>query len=120
MNEEFEQELQKSIEEIKSKATPRNISRMIVKGIARYGVGFVAATLVKTYCPTENKKQQLQLMIGAYVIGGIAADAAGDWAVREFDEAVDFVLKCIGKAKDFDETTKESPAEPTLTEVPTE
>jgi len=117
---EFEAKLKEQLEEVKSHITPRSVARTIVKQVASHSVGFVAATLVKTYCPTESKKEQLQLTVGGYVIGHMAGGAAGDWAVRELDDAIDFVLKVIGKAKDLDDKPKEQIEEVQTTEAPTE
>lgn len=111
----MDEELKESIEKFKSHVTPENVTRKVIKFVAQHSVGFVAATLAKTYCPTENKKEQLQLTVGAYVIGGMAGNTAADWAEREFDEAIEFIKKVYHgvklKQSDSKETTPK--AEPT-------
>lgn len=108
MDADFEKQLNEKLEELKKAATPMNITRMVVKGIARTSVAFVATTLVKTYVPTESRAQQLKLMAGTYVISGMATDAAGTWAANEFNDKVEFVQSLFGKSK---ETPEEDPNE---------
>lgn len=103
MDEEFKEHINK----LKAYVTPENVTRTILKGIAKHSVGFVAAKLANTYCPTENKKQELQVTAGAYVIGGMAGDAAANWAEQEFNEAYEFVKKVVEGIKQKD--VKEEP-----------
>lgn len=111
-----DEEFNEQLEEIKKKITTRFVAKKATQFVARHSVSFVAATLAKTYCPTENKKQKLQLTVGAYVIGGMAADKAVDWVGHEFDEAVDFAIKLVNKFKD----SEEKPEELLVTKEPTE
>lgn len=111
MDEELKEELS-PIEELKAKATPEGIGKMIVRGVARYGTAFVAASIAKTYVPTENKKQELQVAVGAFVIGGMAGDAAADWAERQFNEYLNFakgVVKSVQHAINKENTSEETP-----------
>lgn len=104
----MDKEIEEQIERIKKHITVRSVSRAVLKGIAKHSVGFVAATVAKTYCPTESKKQELQLAAGAYVIGAMAGDAAADYVEREFDEAIDFLSRIRHHA---DEVLNEKPEE---------
>jgi hypothetical protein len=104
-----EEQFNEHLEKLKAQLTVPKISRMIVKGIAKHSVAFIAATLAKTYCPTENKKQQLQVTVGAYVIGGMAGEAAAEWAAKEFDEALEFVMGIIKNVKEAQEKPAEEP-----------
>lgn len=108
-----DEDFEKMLEDLKAKLTVTNVSRMIVKGIASISVGFVASKLIKEYCPTENKKQELQLKVGAYIIGGMAGDAASDWAAARFNEYLD-IVKNFFNDDESSETSEEAP-----TEVPT-
>lgn len=112
----MDEELQEKIDEIAAKVTPESVGRTVIKMIAKHSVGFVAAAVTKTYCPTENKKQKLQLSVGAYVIGGMAGDAAADWAVREFDEGVAFVRSIPEKLKFLSNKNEETKSENPPTE----
>lgn len=111
----MDEELQEKFDDLKKTVTPVNVSRMIVKGIASISVGFVASKLVKTYVPVDNKKQELQVVTGAYVIGGMAGDAAAGWAVNQFNEYYNFVKGIFSSEKS--ETSTE---EPTPEDIPTE
>lgn len=103
----MDEELKQKFEVVKAAATPTAVGGLVVRFVAKHSVGFIAAKLAKTYCPTENKKQELQVQVGAYVIGGMAGDAAADWAINEFNEAVDTIKGFIGRAKDADEPSEE-------------
>lgn len=112
-----EEQFNEHLEKLKAQLTVPKVSRMIVKGIAKHSVAFIAAALAKTYCPTENKKQQLQVVIGAYVIGGMAGDAAAEWAAKEFDEGFEFIRSIFKQVKEAQEKSVE---ETTPIEVPVE
>jgi hypothetical protein len=110
-DEEFEAKLQ----EVKKHITPLKVAREATKLIAHHSVSAVAAGIVKKYCPAENKKQKLELTVGAYIIAGMFADRAVDWAAHEFDEKLEWTKKLVEAIK----TSGEKAEEPTVTEEPT-
>jgi len=111
----MDEELQEKFDEVKDLITPTSVSRWIVRSVASIGAGFVATKLVKTYVPTDNKKQELQVAVGAYVIGGMAEDAAAEWTAKQFNEYLDFVKGIISSVK-----SKTSTEETTPEDIPTE
>lgn len=116
-----QEKIDEQIEKLKATITPESVARKVVRGIAKHSVGFVAATLTKTYVPTENKKQQLQLTIGAYVAGGMAGDAAAAWAEKEIDEFISNIKSVIETIKKIGSDKEQTPEEaPEPSEEPTE
>lgn len=109
----MDQELEQKLEQVKKHLTVSNVSRLTAKFVVRHSVGFIASSLAKTYVPTENKKQELQVVVGAYAIGQIAGDRASDWAEQEFDEIVGFFRK-------FKETDEDEKPEEPESVTPTE
>lgn len=67
----------------------------LAKGIAKFAAGrsviMVVTNAAKAHVPTKNKLEEIQLLIGAYVLAGMVSDHAITWADKRFDDAVSFV-----------------------------
>ena len=100
-----EEKLQEKLDEIK-RTSKTQIARKITTMVIRHCVSAVCATTAKKYVPVENKKQQLQVSIGAYAIGGMVADRAVDWAGAKFDEIVDSVKSLSKKLDELAENSE--------------
>lgn len=76
----------------------------LAKGITKFvvgtSVGSVVAKAVKSNVAATNTLDGVQLIVGAYAIGGMVSDRAVDWAGPKFDEAVDTVLKIKATLKE--------------------
>lgn len=113
-----EDQLKEKFEEFrKTHLTKLNVAREVTKLIVHHSVSAVVATLVTKYCPTENRKQKLELAVASYIIAGMFADRAVDWAAQEFDNKVEFVQKA---QKEIEELLNKTEEQKTVTEVPTE
>lgn len=95
------------------------LPKLTKRGVANYGVGFIASTGVKLVVataiaqvvPTETKTDKAKVAIGTYVLSGIATDAAKSWARDELDSKIklvtlvkNIVKQEIQKEKDKSET----------------
>lgn len=68
------------------------IAKAVTKFVVMKSVTSVATNIIKDLAPTPvNKREELQLIVGAYVIGGIVADQAVDWADEKLMEGIAFV-----------------------------
>ena len=81
----------------------------LAKGITKFVVGAsVSSTvikLVKTHVPTATRSEELQLIVGAWAIGGLATERAYVWADHKFDEALNLV-QSIKTSFNQEETTE--------------
>jgi len=81
----------------------------LAKGITKFVVGAsVSSTvikLVKIHVPTVTRSEELQLIVGAWALGGMATERANVWADYKFDEVLKLV-QSIKKSFDQEETTE--------------
>lgn len=76
------------------------IAKGITKFVVTQSVGFVVGSAVKTNVPTTNKTQQVEIVIGAYVLGAMIGDKASDYVDQKFDKAVTAVKEFANKNKE--------------------
>lgn len=65
------------------------IAKGIVKFVAARSVGATIIKVLKNNVPTANRIEEIQLIVGSYVIGGMVTDRAVDWTGYKFDEALE-------------------------------
>lgn len=74
------------------------------KAIAASCAGLVIKNAVKAYVPGKNRLEQVQILIGGYVLAGMVGDQAITWADQAFDKALN---KFQELKKDLKETADE-------------
>ena len=102
-----------TLEKIKNSSMKSRIM-FATKTVVRFSVSAVVAKFIKTYCPTENKKQELELTIASWALGGLIADGATTWATNKVAHDIEFVQTAIKKSqesKKTEETWKEATTE---------
>ncbi len=76
----------------------------LAKGFTKFvvgtSVGSVVVKAVKSNVTPANTLQGVQLIVGAYAIGGMVSDRAVDWAGPKFDEALETLQKIKSSLKD--------------------
>lgn len=64
------------------------IAKAVTKFVVGRSVGRLMLNGIKANVPTYSRSEELQLMVGTFVVGGIVAEKGIDWAEQKFDEAV--------------------------------
>lgn len=69
------------------------LAKAVTKFVASKSVGMVVANVVKNHVTTANKIEEIQVIVGAYVLAGMVADRALAWTDGKFDETIEAVQK---------------------------
>lgn len=81
----------------------------LAKGVAKFvvstSVGSVIKNSIKNQVVPSNQFEQVQLVVGAYVLGAMIGDKALDWADARFESAAQ-AYKKIKEAQE-EESTEE-------------
>ena len=87
-------------------STKIKLAKSATKFIAGRSVSMIVVCALKGRIPTTNKSEELQVLIGSYVIAGMVTDFAIDWTSAKFDEGVQLVRTIKGIMKDQPTTTE--------------
>lgn len=85
--------------------TPETNNKLVIaKKIARFvavrSVSGVVVTVIHQNVSVASKPAKVQLYIGAFLLGSMAADAAWDHAEQQIDEVVTAVREARAQSKD--------------------
>jgi hypothetical protein len=69
------------------------LTKTIVKFIAGRSVGSVITKVIRNNVAPASRVEEIQLVIGAHILGELVADRAIDWAENEIDELVESYTK---------------------------
>jgi hypothetical protein len=64
-------------------------TKIIAGFVASTSVKMVVATAISTYVPTETKTQKAKVAVGTYVLSGIVASRAKQFAHDEIDDLIE-------------------------------
>lgn len=92
-----------SEEQTTEETTKADFARSLVKFAAGQSVTFVVAGVIKNYVPTNNRLQQVELIIGSYVLANMMRDQAIDWADVKLDDAIEGYKKALKKLEEYKE-----------------
>lgn len=80
-----------------STAQKLNIVKNVGQFVAGVSVSYVVATLTKTHTPTENRRQELMVVVGAVVLAGMASTKAEQYVEQKVDRIIEKIEKLQGK-----------------------
>lgn len=67
--------------------------KTIASAITGFCVGGTVITIVNNNAPAATKSQKVQLVIAAFVVGSMAADAARDYTNRQIDDIAEMITE---------------------------
>jgi hypothetical protein len=73
--------------------------KIIARFVVKHSTSATVATAVAQNVSVEGRRQKAQILIGSYILAGIAADAAWNYVQREIDEAIEFAETARKKFK---------------------
>lgn len=82
------------------------LAKAVIKFVVGTSVGTVVSKAIKQNLEPKNLSEELQIVVGAYVLAGMASDKALDWADAKYEETRQKLIDFETARKDRSEQKK--------------